>query len=351
MAAANNVTSRIATIRNSYGRFTDLLPEEMNDNIARELNDARAQLIDVLTEDGNTLDNLLSQNNSRFSVADFESPPLTIRRAFLMRKERFNQESERIQYFLGQWRMSRDVLDYLAGQMINLLPAVRAELNEFNTVANDASLSSQRQRQRRVSSFVHMTRGYHDFIGCVANIQDVILDYEEVLNFLAGRIRDPNHPFQPGREISDISHTELLAGVRALLLRGNHGRFTPPPLLRSALEIIITRTLLDPNYSVRHRGSRVIVESGFEMADILRAVNELHLRFTISAEAVRRMYEWGNISTHRGWRMRHSEMWYLLVVIELIIQQGIVKIPDNQRSQAWDNILEALAARRVITIL
>ena len=91
MAAGDNVTSRIATIRNSYGRFTDLLPEQMNDNIARELNDARAQLIDVLTEDGNTLDNLLSQNNSRFSVADFESPPLTIRRAFLMRNERFNQ--------------------------------------------------------------------------------------------------------------------------------------------------------------------------------------------------------------------------------------------------------------------
>jgi hypothetical protein len=356
--ADNITTSRIATVRDSYGRFMDFLPDESNDNaIAQELNDARIQLNEVLTEDGTTLDNLLTQSNFRFLVADFESPQLTIRRSFLMRNEPFNRESERIQYFLGQWRMSRDVLDYLAGEMINLLPAIRAEFNESTpagaapatTAANN--MSTQQQRQRQIIAFIHMTRGYHDFIGCAANIQDVIIDYEEVFDFLVTRIRDPNHPFQPRRLTSDISHTELLAGVRELLLRGNRGRFTPPPLLRSALEVIITRTLLNPNYSGRYRGHTVEVQPDFEMADILRAVNELQLRFTISTEAVRRMYEWGNISTHRGWRMRHTEIWYLLVAIQQITQQGIVEIPDDQVSQTWDNILDALIERGVIRIV
>ena len=96
------------------------------------------------------------------------------------------------------------------------------------------------------------------------NIQDVVVDYEEVFDFLVRRIRDPNHPFQPRRFTSDISHTELLAGVRVLLLRGNFGRFTPPPLLRSALEVIISRTLLDPNYSGNYRGHTVEVQRGFQ---------------------------------------------------------------------------------------
>src|SRR5215204_440487 len=165
MAADNNITSRITTVRDSYGRFMDLLPEEMNDNTVQELNNARTQLIEVLTEDGNTLDNLLAQTNFRFSVHDFEIAQFTIRRAFLMRNDQFHQESERIQYSLGQWAMSRDVLRHLAEQMIDLLPAIRAEFNEFTTAttssaatdanaAGAANLSPQHRRQTRVGSFI-----------------------------------------------------------------------------------------------------------------------------------------------------------------------------------------------------
>ncbi len=362
MAADNNITSRITTVRDSYGRFMDLLPEEMNDNTVQELNNARTQLIEVLTEDGNTLDNLLAQTNFRFSVHDFEIAQFTIRRAFLMRNDQFHQESERIQYSLGQWAMSRDVLRHLAEQMIDLLPAIRAEFNEFTTAttssaatdanaAGAANLSPQHRRQTRVGSFIHMTRGFHDFFGCAVNIQDVIIDYEEFFDFLVRRIGNPNHPFQPRREVRDIPHNELLAGVRELLLRGNFGRFTPSPILRSALEVIITRTLLDTDHSGRYRRRRVVVERSFEMADILNVVDNLHVRFLIGTDVVRRMYEWGNISTHRGTRMRHTEIWYLLNAIQQITQQGIVQIPDNQVNQAWDDILDALVARGVITIV
>ena len=48
---------------------------------------------------------------------------------------------------------------------------------------------------------------------CCQNMQDIIVDYEGVFDFLVRRIRDPNHPFQPERRTTAISHTELLAGV------------------------------------------------------------------------------------------------------------------------------------------
>lgn len=334
----------------------NLLPEELNDNVARALERAREQLNQVVTEDGNTLDNLLTQNNFRFfSVADFENSPLTIRRAFLLRNDQFHRETERIQYFVGQWRMSRDVLDYLAGQMIDILPAVRAEFASFNVVNDPADQTQQHGRQRRIGAFMNLTRSFQGFFGCAANILDVIVDYEEVFDFLVRRIGDPNHPFQPKRFTSDIRHTELLAGVKELLLRGNLGRFTPPPLLRSALEAIISRslsrTLIDPNYNGRYRGHTVEAQRGFQMSDILDAADQHRYPFLISTDAVRRMYTWGSISTHRAWTMRHSEIWYLLVVIQQIPHQGILDIPDNQLSQAWDNILDTLAARGKITIL
>jgi hypothetical protein len=74
-----NSTPRIATLRHSYGRFMGLLPEELTDNTAQELNQARAQLNEIVTEDGITLDSLLAQNHFRFSVNQFENPQLTIR--------------------------------------------------------------------------------------------------------------------------------------------------------------------------------------------------------------------------------------------------------------------------------
>jgi hypothetical protein len=336
------MASGIASVRDSYGRFMEILPEELDDNLAQQLANARTHLNEIVTQDRDSVNKLLVDNNLNLSLSDFENPQHTIRNAFLLRNEQFNRNSETIKFFLGQWTMSKDVLTYLANEMMEIIPQVRRQFTDFKNLVP--------QRRERRMAFIDLTRTYQGFIGCAVNIQDVIEDYEEVFDFLVKRIKDPNYNFKPKRKISRISHTELFAGARELLLRGNHGRFTPPPLIRSALEVIISRTMLDPNHSSKYSGQRVEVQKGFGLSDLLNAADKFKYPFAISTDAVRRMYEWGNISTHRAWRMRHSEMWYTLVNIQQITQ-GILAIEDNEVSKAWDDILDELIKNNLIKIV
>ena len=48
-------------------------------------------------------------------------------------------------------------------------------------------------------------------------------------------------------------------------------------------------------------------------------------------------------------RMRHSEMWYTLIV-EQYLPQGIFAIEDERVSNAWDNILDELLKNNKIEI-
>jgi hypothetical protein len=268
----------------------EILPEELNDNTVHELNNARTQLNGILTEDGNSLNALLIENKLNLSLADFENLQHTIRNAYLLRSEQFNRNSEKIKYLLGQWTMSKDVLTYLADQMIEILPIVRRQYNNYISY-------SPQQREKR-TEFIALTRSYQDFIGCAVNMQDVIEDYVEMFDFLVEIIKDPKANLELRRRISPISHTELFAGAKELLLRGNFGRFTPPPLIRSALEVMISRNILKGQYISKYRGRKINPRKGFKLADILNAADKFQYPFTISTDAVRRMYEWGSISTH-----------------------------------------------------
>ena len=78
----------------------------------------------------------------------------------------------------------------------------------------------------------------------------MIEEYKEIFNVLRKEL-DPQYVNDGSRRfISDIIHNELIQGTLELLLRGNTGRYTPAPLIRSALEIIILRTVFNTKYSI-----------------------------------------------------------------------------------------------------
>ena len=60
----------------------------------------------------------------------------------------------------------------------------------------------------------------------------------------------------------------MLGAMEELLLRGNHGRYAPFPLVRSYIEVLITRSLLNPKYSNKYKGKNIVVLKDFKTDDI-----------------------------------------------------------------------------------
>jgi hypothetical protein len=329
----------------------EILPEELNDNATQELNNARIQLKQIVDEDIDSLTKLLANTKiGKLSLADFEDIPHTIRWAFPLREEQFTRSSEEIKFFLGQWSMSKDVLLFLVDRMIKILPNVIQQ-------SNDYTRSSPQRCEKRRKVFIDLTRNYQKFIGFAVNIGDVIEEYNELFTFLSNKITDPKYSVKDHRErkISYIFISELLSAAEELLLRGNIGRFTPTPLIRSALEVLIFRTILSPEdssaYQGRYRGRKIEVQRSLQLEDILNAAKKFNYKFSIGTDGVKRLYELRSISIHRAWRISHSSMWYALHVVNRIRSSGLITIEDAKLSKAFDNILDELVKEQKIKII
>lgn len=178
------------------------------------------------------------------------------------------------------------------------------------------------------------------------NICDILDEYDDTFNRVCKQI-DPSYVITFGTNYSALHEHELGSGVTELLLRGNFGRFTPAPLIRSLLEVIITRAIADTSLSKKYQGKKVILLPDFEFADILRAMDNNNIRSIFETEIVRRIYEWASIGIHRGWRMRHSSTWYALFAA------GTIGAGLNNKSEMRKNldvILDYLVSENKIQI-
>lgn len=120
--------------------------------------------------------------------------------------------------------MCKSTLLFLADELLDALPIV----NEYLSKSKPSS-----EIDKRIA-FINMTREYQNLIVLIVNIIDVIEEYKEIFNVLWKEL-DPQYVDDGShRYISDITRNELIQGTLELLLRGNAGRYTPAPLIRSA---------------------------------------------------------------------------------------------------------------------
>jgi hypothetical protein len=194
-----------------------------------------------------------------------------------------------------------------------------------------------------------LTRAYQDFIGYVVNIADIIQEYNENFDAVCSEL-DPNYEYEGNRVVSDLSHTELFAGTTELLLRGNFGRFSPAPLIRSAIELIITRTVFNTEYSSKYKGKTVFLKKNFQLDDILKASEKMGIQFQVCADNIKRFYTWGSMSTHKGSRMEHCEIWHALRSAQHIASGGLIICEDAKLGEQIDRILDRLLINDKIMI-
>jgi hypothetical protein len=328
-----NQGSRIKDLQSKYRKYSELLPQELYDlSLYDELANNKLELISIFNEDINFLRNLIQKSHKRIDLRQFEnSEAYLIRRGFLQKNE-YLTGIQNTKYLISHLFMCKSTLLFLADKLLDTLPI----FNEYFLKSKSSS-----GRDKRIA-FMNMIREYQNLLGLTANIVEVIEEFKEIFNVLwkeldAQYVDDGSHRF-----ISDIILKELIQGVTDLLLRGSGGRYTPVPLIRSALEIMILRTVFNTKYSIKYKDRKVLIENSFVLNDILSAADRLKIQFHFGTDSIRKLYSWGSISTHYALRMRHHEMWHSLQIIQHLRYAGLIIGKDEEAGQIMDSLLDEL---------
>jgi hypothetical protein len=330
------MASDIMAIHQQYGNYTEILPEEVNDSTKQELTKLRGKAEEVLKEDSVFIDSLLKKAIVRINLADFDDQLTIARNSYFLKNEPF-RGVKRVKYFLAHRSMAKQVLSFLMGSIIEETDLVIKDFKNY--------LSLPISREKRIA-FINLTRNYQFFIGHAVNILDVIDDYDDAFNMLCKEL-DPTYAVPTTRSYSAIFPHELTAGVRELLLRGNTGRRTPSPLIRSLLESQTVRMLLSPPVGSKHAGKQVLLFADFSFSDILNALDVLKVTGLVETDIVRRLYSWGSVSVHYAYSMRHASIWYALFLASSLVST----LQDEVKVNPYiDQILDYLTSKGKITI-
>jgi hypothetical protein len=332
------MSSKIVNLKETYGKFTELLPEELvSDMIEKELRSNNSKLIQIFEEDLGFVKELLAKHNINIPFEKFPNYVYTIRKAFFLEKEQIKRTNELIKRMLAQWWICKEVLSYLSKYITKELLSVKQYFNDYTGYQLEAS-------KKRVA-FIWLTRSYQNFIGYVVNILDIIDEYIDAFDRVCKEI-DKNYKVTIERHVSAISIHELDYGAKELLLRGNNGRFTAFPLVRSLIEVMVTRKLLNPRCSVKYKSSHILPLRGFDIRELMKKMN---VGSTCQRDSVERIYDWASISLHRAIRMPHSGIWYSLLFTETILSNMLNNI--QRVGPQLDSFLENLQSDKKIEII
>lgn len=154
------------------------------------------------------------------------------------------------------------------------------------------------------------------------SIRNIITQYYDLFIQTCNKI-DPNNKEQTIIAYkSDIGHDQLLAATKELLLHGSWGRLAGFALLRSAVEIFITRELFDLKKSKKYSNYQMIFPNkGIpSLKAIAKRIERLNLERYFKTDSLKRLYAWQSIVAHRGNLAEEYLIWFIFyhTIIEII---------------------------------
>ena len=230
------MTSRITCLHTLYGKYNEILPEELVENlddgnsIATELESYKTSLEEIIGEDLRFIENIARQCGLRSLIKELSQQERVVRWAFELDDEDIvKKQGELVKERLAQWLVCKDTLILLSQKILEELPLVTKTYVDYKK----GSLISREKRM----AFMDFTLHYQNFIGYSVNVRDIIDDYHDTFNLVCKQI-DPNYEIKGITERSAVHSFELKEGIIGLLLRGGLGRYTPFPDLQLDIDCI-----------------------------------------------------------------------------------------------------------------
>ncbi len=302
------VTSNIQQLIEKYGKFENILPEELSQVDFKELEILKCEVRRINEGDLVTIKQLSRGNNTIIDFDEFKKWDYIIKMGFFRESDNVQQE---IPWYFAHWYMSMVTLDMLANSIVevssNLVEYYKLYMNPRGTISD------------RKTNFNHFVRTWQDFYGFLINIKQTIYEYYDLFVRTCNLI-DPKNEENPYYEFkSDEGPGELYAAVKELLLHGNRGRLTGFALLRSMLDVAITRKLFDLEDSDKYKGKEIVFKKDItSIPAICRAIDRLKFTETFKTDTIMRLYDWLSIVSHRAIRSDEYVTWFVRNITGLL---------------------------------
>ncbi|HEY9385711.1 MAG TPA: hypothetical protein VIP70_01620 [Nitrososphaeraceae archaeon] len=285
-------TSKIQLIVPYYAKFENILPEELiHSEITEELENAKKEIKNIVEEDLEGVRRLAINVNKVIAFNEFTKPSSIIRMAFYIENDPL--PIDQVSFYYAHWIMSLSTLQSLAQNVINMSTELKSYYTNYMNISGG--------QDKRIA-FAHFVHAYQDFNGYLISLRNMITQYYDLFILTCNEI-DPSHKEQTLIAYkSDMGHDQLLAATKELLLRGNKGRLAGFALLRSVIEIFVTRELFDLKKSLKYSSRQIIFPSKDipSLKSIWKRIEKLHLEKHFKTDSLKRLYAWQSIVAHRG---------------------------------------------------
>ena len=304
-----------------YSKFENMLPEEFENIDFNELLQIHEEIKTISKEDLDNLKNIIAKNNKSIDFEQYRDIEFLIKKGFY----NANDPSQGLdQFYCAHWYMSSFTLEMLS-HTISTLPD---SLLEFYKIYKDTNASLF----DRKSNFNRFVRTWHDIYGYKINIQNTIYQYYDLFVRAINEI-DPKRKETPYHAAkSDSSPEGLIAAVKELILLGNRGRVEGFALLRSVVEIHLTRSLFNLNDIPKYNGKKVVAATNYlpSVNAICRSIDRLKLESEFHTDIIKRIYDWGSIISHRGFQTDEYITWFIRDVIIQICSLFTVNLRQHK---------------------
>lgn len=320
-----------------YTKFENILPEELLNIDFNELVLIHEEIKKIMNEDLEYIKKITAKNNKSIKFDEFKRIEYLIELGFFVEND---PRQEYDKFYCAHWYMSMVTLEMLTYSICTLSKG----LVDYYKIYNDPATSLFDKKQ----NFNRFVRTWQDLYGYKVNIQNTIYQYYDLYVRAINEI-DPNSnetPYYLAK--SDTSPEGLQAAVKELLLHGNRGRIDGFVLLRSMVEIHITRSLFNLSDLTKYQGKKVVPAKKYlpSINAICRSIKRLKLDSIFKTDIIERLYDWGSKISHRGFRTDEYITWFILGVITQICNLFTVNLKDYK-----EKILNDLELNHQIKII
>lgn len=296
------VTSKMQQLINKYGKFENLLPEDLKKMDFNELKGFKDEFKLITFEDLDNVRKLAKENNVILQTEKFRNPDYIIRMGFYHENDTIQEEAP---FYFAHWFMSLVTLDMVTNAVIELSSSL---MNYYDQYTNENNTPYDRK-----FNFNRFVRTWQDFYGYEVNIKQTIYDYYDWYIRTCNLI-DPNNNERPYYALkSDTTPRELNAAVKELLLHGNEGRLAGFSLLRTMIEVTVVQELLDLEDSPKYKGKLVEFSNDYPLSvnAVCKAIDRIAYGNLFKTDTIIRLYNWQSRVSHVGFRSDEYLTWFV----------------------------------------
>ena len=322
------MTSRIQELIPKYGKFEDLLPEELKKIDFNQLKSFKDEFKVITHEELDAIKKLTNQNNVILDPEKFREPEYVIRMGFYRENDTVQ---EAVHFCFSHWYMSMVTLDILTNAVIELSSVL---INYYDEYTNEKTTVTERKFK-----FNQFVRTWQDFNGYLINIKQTIYDYCDLYARTCNAI-DPNFKVTPYYAFkSDTTPDELHSAVKELLLHGNMGRVAGFSLLRSMIEITVVGKVLDLQNSPKYKNNTIEFNNDYPLSvnSVCNAINRIAYANLFKTDTIIRLYNWQSKVSHVGLRSDEYLTWFVRIICARLCNLFSRNI-DSHRDKILDDL-------------